>query len=1133
MNRLLYILFFFSFINFSVAQVSTIRPKNNQINNTDTVIFNWNPIENTLSYELIISDNMAFSNIIYSSGNISFTSDTLTNMLYGKYFWKVKHYTIVGEDSSNINSFNIFDPNSISNIGVWLTPDSIKYNPIDSLINKWTDATINNNFAFQNDNNLQPKLSTNKLNNYNSISFDGVNDFLELIDSLENPFSLYFLIDFDTLDNIYSLFSATSHNDGLIYFFNPNMLALFRGTQIKYNPFLAKTNFYSIHHGNTVLEMKRNESNMSLIGSGSIVNIKIKKIGTSTYRPFKGRIYEIIGFNDTINQEQRYLTEQYLRYKYAPPVNLGYDINIPHSFCDTTIDAGARFTDYLWSTGDTTQTITVNQAGQYSVTVSDIFGYVSSDTILVQYPFSPFSDTAFCLTDTVSMNTGLDHAYTFLWSDMSTDSLLEVYASGTYWVEITDSTLSACSIRDTFIVTVDSFPVLASLGSDTSMCSGERITLQDESGSGYTYNWNTGSSDSAIVISAPGTYSLTVTNNNTCTAIDSVDLLIKGIRPTVAFSNTTVCNGDSMNFVDMSFTILPDQINNILWDFNDGDSSIVSNPNHLFADFGNFPVTLQIYSDSGCYADTTIDVHVRDLPHADFLPFNACNGKTVFFGDSSDIAEGNIVFWEWDFDDGNYSSLQNPGHIFDSTGTYYTQLFVSDIYGCSDSISFPVTVRLSPVADFSFEESCLGQKTYFTELTEMPPYAEIIYRRWQFGDSNYSLLENPEHLYGSTGAFAVQLINRSVNGCVDSVTKVIMVHPFPTAGFISENACEDHEVCFTDTSSALYSNIIERLWNFGIGGSSTDSIACTIFSDTGSFQISLTVTSEFGCSSIAYNTINVYPNPISDFSIVPEYGVPPLDVQFYNYSTGAIAYEWFFGDGNSSTTSNPLYTYTTESVFNIMLISNNEFNCTDTAFGNVYVIPSILDLVLTKLSVTDSVGYLYLNIEFENNGTRNIREIAFDARIGNNIPVRETWSGLLQPADNESYSFTSAFSKPITENIRTICVDATVLDAYGQEDINIEDNSICYSLIDGFFIASVYPSPADDYISTNISIPDDGDINLIISSEDGKIVRKGTFTDLDAGTLRLQINVESLSSGIYYIKAFFKDKEAVISFVKE
>jgi hypothetical protein len=216
-----------------------------------------------------------------------------------------------------------------------------------------------------------------------------------------------------------------------------------------------------------------------------------------------------------------------------------------------------------------------------------------------------------------------------------------------------------------------------------------------------------------------------------------------------------------------------------------------------------------------------------------------------------------------------------------------------------------------------------------------------------------------------------------------------------------------------------------------------------------------------------------------------------------------------------------------------MLVAENEFTCTDTAYGNIYVIPSTLDLVLNSIEVTDSNGYLYLTIEFYNNGTRNIRDIALDARIGSNLPVRESWSGLLLPGEQSSYSFTAAFLKPETENIRTICVEGTVLDSYGQEDEKPEDNTICYSLLDEFFIASIYPSPADENITVNISIPDNGDLSLFISSEDGKIVREGVYSDLDEGTLRVRIDVENLAGGVYVIHAQYKDKEDSVKFVKE
>ncbi|MGD9493187.1 MAG: PKD domain-containing protein [Bacteroidales bacterium] len=818
--------------------------------------------------------------------------------------------------------------------------------------------------------------------------------------------------------------------------------------------------------------------------------------------------------------------------KYAPLINLGSDTSVSHGFCPYTLLAGPRFTSYLWSTGSTADSIVVNETGEYWVEVVDIFGRTSRDTIHVQYPYTALPDSGLCLTDTISMNTGLDHAYSFLWIDGSTDSLLNIWEPGEYWVQITDSTAAHCSVLDSFVVVADSFPVQASLGPDVSLCGGNEIALVSGMEPGIDYAWSTGDSAALITVYTSGDYSLTVTNSNGCVAKDTVAVNIIGVKPTVAFASNTPCLGDASAFTDLSYAAPPDGVAAWSWDFAGQGTSVQQNPQFEFGAAGDYNIELVVTTDSGCFGDTTIAVHVRSLPQAYFNPTNGCNGQPISFSDETTEGEGSLFSWSWDFGDGHSDTGQNPMNVYGDTGIYTVELISSDIYGCVDTAEREITIRLTPEVDFSFQESCLGLPTAFAETTDMPGWAGIISRTWKFGDGTASSAKNPTHMYSMAGGYPVTLINRSINGCVDSTTKVVLVYPYPVAGFTSGVACEGNEVCFVDTSYVENGVIAQWNWNFGNGHSDTVSAPCTVYADTGFYQVQLEVSSDFGCSSIVSKSIEVHPVPQSDFSLIPEYGIPPLDVQFYNYTQGAIQYNWSFGDGAYSSALNPQHVYNSESIYNIILVSENMFGCTDTASANVYVIPSVLDLVLMNLQVTDSAGYLNLKAQFFNNGTRNIRKVALDARVGNNIPIREEWNGFLEPGQYGQYHFTASFLKPDISNVRLVCMDISTLDSYGQRDTEPENNASCYSLVEDFFIASVFPSPATDYVYADISVPDGGDVEISLISRDGRKLIREVLEDTEAGTLRVKMDLRFLADGMYILHAAFADKTDMYRFVK-
>lgn len=999
-------------------------------------------------------------------------------------------------------------------------------------VSQWSDISGNGFHLVQSNPINRPEIEDNSLVHNKVIRFSG-SSFLEVDfgQTFSQPYSIF---------AIYN--SVASSTQFVFDWGSPRTAVYLSGGKVRMFAGVDLDLFKSYPFGffvNTLLFNSNNSKNIEnsnniVTGNTSTNGLGGLRVG-STYDNalfFYGSIAEVIIYDTIFSSSTQLGVETYLMNKYAPPISLGPDTTIAHGFCPYKIKAGSGYTSYLWSTGSNADSIVVNETGDYWVQVTDIFGRTSRDTIHVQYPYTALPDSGLCLTDTIAMNTGLDHAYSFLWIDGSTDSLLNVWEPGEYWVQITDSTAAHCSVLDSFVVVADSFPVQASLGPDVSMCAGNEIALVSGIEPGIEYAWSTGDTTETVTVFANGTYWVEAVNENGCTMRDSIDVYIHGVKPTVAFASSTPCLGNASAFTDLSYAAAPDGVAAWSWNFAGQGTSAQQNPQFEFGAAGDYNVELVVTTDSGCFGDTTLPVHVRSLPQAHFSPVNGCNGQSISFRDETAEAEGSLFSWNWNFGDGHTDNGQNPLYTYADTGIYTVTLISSDMYGCSDTAEREVIIRLTPVVDFTYEEDCLGLPTTFAETTDMPGWAGIISRTWYFGDGMTAASKTPSHIYAMSGNYNVTLVNRSINGCVDSTTKVVLVYPYPVAGFTSGVACEGNEVCFVDTSYVENGVIAQWNWNFGNSDSDTVSAPCTVYADTGFYQVQLEVSSDFGCSSIVSKSIEVHPVPHSDFSLIPEYGIPPLDVQFYNYTQGAIQYNWSFGDGAYSSALNPQHVYNSESIYNIILVSENMFGCTDTASANVYVIPSVLDLVLMNLQVTDSAGYLNLKAQFFNNGTRNIRKVALDARVGNNIPIREEWNGFLEPGQYGQYHFTASFLKPDISNVRLVCMDISTLDSYGQRDTEPENNASCHSLVEDFFIASVFPSPAADYVYADISVPDDGDVELSLVSRDGRELIREVIEDTEAGTLRIKMDLRFLADGMYILHAAFADKTDMYRFVK-
>lgn len=143
----------------------------------------------------------------------------------------------------------------------------------------------------------------------------------------------------------------------------------------------------------------------------------------------------------------------------------------------TTLNAGNSWAFYNWGTGDTTQMISVNQAGTYWVEVTDYCGNVFLDTINVlptPIPLNLGNDTVICnsVNDSLVLNAGASGT-AYLWSNGGTSAQITVYNSGTYFVQKT----TYCGIeRDTILVAFSS-PISASLSADSILCNGNQSNI--------------------------------------------------------------------------------------------------------------------------------------------------------------------------------------------------------------------------------------------------------------------------------------------------------------------------------------------------------------------------------------------------------------------------------------------------------------------------------------------------------------------------------------------------------------------------------------------------------------------------------------------------------------------------------
>ena len=257
-----------------------------------------------------------------------------------------------------------------------------------------------------------------------------------------------------------------------------------------------------------------------------------------------------------------------------------------------------------------------------------------------------------------------------------------------------------------------------------------------------------------------GTYNVCLTATNALGSSTSCqDVIIDSyLPPTVMFSYT----GDpTVSFTDLS----TEDPTSWSWDFGDGSFSTEQNPVYMYAANGTYNVCLTasnaVGSTTGCEA-----VVISSYVAPDAM-FTYSGDPDVIFTNLS----VNSTSWFWNFDDGSFSSEENPVHTYTSNGTYNVCLESTgpggvDVY-CEDVVIGSVVT--APVADFNFFFGVGGSVSFFDNSSNSPTTWA-----WDFGDGGTSTEQNPVHVYTAGGSFTVCLEASNAGGG-DDVCKVVDV----------------------------------------------------------------------------------------------------------------------------------------------------------------------------------------------------------------------------------------------------------------------------------------------------------------------------------------------------------------------
>jgi gliding motility-associated-like protein len=270
---------------------------------------------------------------------------------------------------------------------------------------------------------------------------------------------------------------------------------------------------------------------------------------------------------------------------------------------------------FQWSTGETSQSISVTQTGIYTVTVTNPFGCTATASLPVGFlPLPPAvivvdGDQSICSGDEVTLTAvGLPFGNDYLWSNGETTQSITVSEAGTYTVTVTS--ISGCTATSEPVnINVVPGPT-ADAGEDVVICIGDSVMLTGVGGENFS--WTPGGNSSVITVSPTDDtmYILEVTNDG-CdqVAVDTVWVYTQPY-PTAGFIYGETNLGQPVLFTDTS---LVPPLFSWEWDFGDGNTSDLQNPSNDYEEPGEYTVTLIVSTSGGCMDTATAILDVQEL----------------------------------------------------------------------------------------------------------------------------------------------------------------------------------------------------------------------------------------------------------------------------------------------------------------------------------------------------------------------------------------------------------------------------------------------------------------------------------------------------------------------------------------
>ena len=651
---------------------------------------------------------------------------------------------------------------------------------------------------------------------------------------------------------------------------------------------------------------------------------------------------------------------------YASPTAILYKENLCDSstalFRDSSVVASPEtILATKWNIADGAdqygQSITkfFDSTGKYAFRMITITNHQCRDTISDSITISPnpiidfavdnscfFDSSAFVNQTTIDSGTIGEYIWDFGDGDSSTLQHPAHYYtdSGYHYVELTAISDSGCVSRfmdstyklPRFEVGFDYTDTCFNLASNfinTTVLEGGSFTdtvwYTSEIDTFYSYNMSK-------TFASSGVYQvqLIMEQDSFCTDTFTQNIEVYPLA-TPDFVVSNLCFDDSTTFVNTTVVELGTTYT-VDWDFDDGFTGSDSIEYVVYPSHGVKTIQMEITTDKGCETSVSRDITIT---RPEILSVNAndvCELVSSDVAGSMSLGLDSITLYNWTINGVGVSSDSSFVYTPIQEGVKYIELQIETRNGCSISLLDSIEVFDTPVSDFTVDPVCKLTMLEPVNLSTITSPASITGYEWFLNDVLQSTQFEPGISTSVDGNFDMKLIVESDNGCKDTITKSVDIHPLPIADFLVDMQCYGDYTEFDDNSFVSLGTITETNWTID-GLSRMGSPVTHVFANPDDYDVYLQVETDKGCRDSITKSITIHPLPVLDVTLDDYEGCVPFQPTILNNSTiesGAITdYTWYWGDGNSSTGINANHYYTDVGSYTISVVGVSDQGCKD------------------------------------------------------------------------------------------------------------------------------------------------------------------------------------------------------------